>query len=80
MTRAVLFIHGLGNKINQGEWNFQQLPAPGDLVHIIGHDGKHHYSTVRHVEHSPVSVHRTGEPESIIVSDWKSTHPADGHP
>ena len=78
MVRAVLFIHGMGNHVNYGEWQFQELPRSSDLVHIIGHDGKHHYVTVRHVEHSPVSVHKTGEPASIIVSDWKSTHPADG--
>jgi len=29
MTRAVLFVHGLGNQINQGEWIFQQLNRPG---------------------------------------------------
>lgn len=78
MVRAILFIHGLGNQVNYGEWQFQGLPFPGDLVHITGHDDKHHYATVRHVEHSPVSVHKTGEPESIIVTDWRSTHPADG--
>ena len=70
----------MGDHVNYGEWQFQELPRAGDLVHIVGFDGQHHYSIVRHVEHSPVSVHKSGAPESIIQSDWKSTYPADQFP
>ncbi|MFN7389980.1 hypothetical protein [Brevundimonas sp.] len=77
MVKAVLFIYGLGHQINHGEWTFQQLPAPGDLVHIVGKDGQHHYASVRHVEHSPVRLEGQGQPAAIIVTDWSSTHPAD---
>lgn len=78
MARAVLFIHGLGQQINHGEWTFGQLPAPGDLVRIAGDDGHHHYASVRHVEHAPVRIEGQDQPTAIIVADWRSTHPADG--
>jgi len=80
MVRAVLYIQGLGQHLNYGEWQFQELPRVGDLVHIVGYDGQHHYSTVRQVLHSPVSAHKAGEPTSLIKTVWKESLPADDHP
>lgn len=75
MIIAQLFVHGGGGrKVNWGPHKFVDLPSPGDLVQAPGLDGKIHYATVRHTEFEAIPGGAAGEPQAIVVTDWKSSY------
>lgn len=57
MIKTVLFVYGDGSQINRGEWSFDQLPRPGEIVVLWDERGLLNVR-VRQVEHFPT---RTGE-------------------
>jgi len=79
MITATVFVHGYKHQINWSDWEFLQLPAPGDTIGLTGFDGYIHYAKVRHTEHLPKFAHRDGKPATaIVVTDWVESFAAAG--
>ena len=76
MIKAIVFVYGHGHQINQGEWEFLQLPAPGDLVHLSQFDGTEYYAKVRQTEYLPVRSGGDGVPAAHVVADYRDPEAA----
>ena len=74
MITAALIVYGYGDQRAWGDWTFEQLPSPGDLIALVDDLTSSHTLQVRHIEHFPASPARGIDraPYSMVVADWKS--------
>jgi hypothetical protein len=75
---AILFVYGYRDQVNWSEWQFAELPRPGDLVALRLPSRELHEVIVRAVEHRPAPVIQPGEgPSVIVITDWKNMYGVD---
>lgn len=72
MITAPLIVYGLGEQKAWGDWSFEQLPSPGDIIELTDDLDRTHSLKVRHVEHRPSAPERgiNRPANSMVVADW----------